>query len=74
MIDVNFVLAHDVQRMDSCIYHGRTPVIWSISVTSRGCNFFLIMRSFKTYCFSNLEICNTVLLPAPAMLCVASPD
>ena len=36
-------------------------------------NFFIVMRIFKIHSFSNIQICNTVLLTIVTMLYIASP-
>lgn len=35
--------------------------------------FFLVIRTFKVYCFSNFQICNTVFLTPVTMLYIISP-
>ena len=46
---------------------------WLTPITTQSCNFFLVMRTFKTYSLGNFRIYNTVLLTIVAMLYTSSP-
>ena len=60
-----------------CIYCKMVNMISLVNVHHHTCYsykiFFLVMRTFKIYYFSNLQICNTVLLTTVNMLYITSP-